>query len=105
MDCRNFLKTAASFTLLAIGATTGISQLFADALSSLVMGKLSDGNTPDIDSTMEYRKLGGMKVSVIGWDCLPMVSYYSRKYDKRKMITLIRRTYDKDVKKRAFSTA
>lgn len=46
---------------------------------------------------MEYRKLGGLDVSAIGLECLPMVGYYGGKYDKKDMIALIRRAYDKGV--------
>ena len=46
---------------------------------------------------MEYRKLGGLDVSAIGLGCLPMVGYYGGKYEKRDMIALIRRAYDKGV--------
>ena len=48
-------------------------------------------------TTMEYRKLGGLDVSAIGLGCLPMVGYYGGKYDKKDMIALIRRAYDKGV--------
>lgn len=46
---------------------------------------------------MEYRKLGELDVSAIGLGCLPMVGYYGGKYDKKDMIALIRRAYDKGV--------
>ena len=46
---------------------------------------------------MEYRNLGGLAVSAIGLGCLPMVGYYGGKYEKRDMIALIRRAYDKGV--------
>ena len=46
---------------------------------------------------MEYRRLGKLDVSAIGLGCLPMVGYYGGKYDKREMIALIRRAYDKGV--------
>ena len=35
MDRRNFLRTASSFALLAAGATTGVSRVFAKLLRSL----------------------------------------------------------------------
>lgn len=44
---------------------------------------------------MEYRNLGGLAVSAIGLGCLPMVGYYGGKYEKRDMIALIRRAYEK----------
>lgn len=46
---------------------------------------------------MEYRNLGGLAVSAIGLGCLPMVGYYGGKYEKRDMIALIRRAYEKGV--------
>ena len=46
---------------------------------------------------MEYRNLGGLDVSAIGLGCLPMVGYYGGKYEKKDMIALIRRAYDKGV--------
>ena len=97
MDRRNFLRTASSFALLAAGATTGVSRVFAETSSSSLTGNLSDENTPNADDTMEYRKLGGLDVSAIGLGCLPMVGYYGGKYDKRDMIALIHRAYDKGV--------
>ncbi len=64
---------------------------------SSLSGNLSDKNTPNADDTMEYRKLGELDVSAIGLGCLPMVGYYGGKYDKKDMIALIRRAYDKGV--------
>ena len=46
---------------------------------------------------MEYRNLRGLDVSAIGLGCLPMVGYYGGKYEKKEMIRLIRRAYDKGV--------
>ena len=97
MDRRNFLKTASSFALLAAGATTGVSRVFAETPSSSLSGNLLDANTPNTDNTMEYRKLGELDVSAIGLGCLPMVGYYGGKYDKKDMIALIRRAYDKGI--------
>ena len=97
MDRRNFLRTASSFALLAAGATTGVSRVFTESPISSLSGNLSDKNTPNADDTMEYRKLGELDVSVIGLGCLPMVGYYGGKYDKKDMIALIRRAYDKGV--------
>ena len=79
MDRRNFLKTASSFALLAAGATTGVSRVFAETPSSSLSGNLLDANTPNTDNTMEYRKLGELDVSAIGLGCLPMVGYYGGK--------------------------
>ena len=97
MDRRNFLRTASSFALLAAGATTGVSRVFTESPISSLSGNLSDKNTPNADDTMEYRKLGELDVSAIGLGCLPMVGYYGGKYDKKDMIALIRRAYDKGV--------
>lgn len=83
MDRRNFLRTASSFALLAAGATTGVSRVFAKTPSFSLTGNQSDENTPNMGDTMEYRKLGGLDVSAIGLGCLPMVGYYGGKYDKR----------------------
>lgn len=96
MDRRNFLRTASSFALLAAGATTGVSRVFAEPSSSWTRNS-SDENTPNTNNAMEYRTLGGLDVSAIGLGCLPMVGYYGGKYDKKDMITLIRRAYDKGV--------
>ena len=97
MDRRNFLRTASSFALLAAGATTGVSRVFAKTPSFSLTGNQSDENTPNMGDTMEYRKLGGLDVSAIGLGCLSMVGYYGGKYDKKDMIALIRRAYDKGV--------
>ena len=99
MDRRNFLRTASSFALLAAGATTGVSRVFTESPISSLSGNLSDKNTPNADDTMEYRKLGELDVSAIGLGCLPMVGYYGGKYDKKDMIALIRRAYDKGDRK------
>ncbi len=47
--------------------------------------------------TMEHRRLGNLEVSAIGLGCLPMVGYYGGKYDKQKMIALIRQAYEQGV--------
>lgn len=96
MDRRNFLKTASGFALAAAGAATGVSRVFA-ATPSSQEGNKSDVKSSSNDNTMEYRNLGGLDVSAIGLGCLPMVGYYGGKYDKRDMIALIRRAYDKGV--------
>ena len=55
MDRRNFLRTASSFALLAAGATTGVSRVFAKTPSFSLTGNQSDENTPNMGDTMEYR--------------------------------------------------
>lgn len=46
---------------------------------------------------MEHRKIGSLEVSAIGLGCLPMVGYYGGKYEKKDMITLIRRAFESGV--------
>lgn len=79
---------AAIFTAGGLG---GISNAFGQTSS----GK--DGSREEYAKRKEHRKLGGMKVSAIGLGCLPMVGYYGGKYDKRDMISLIRKAYEKGV--------
>lgn len=80
--------------LLAAGEWTGLSKVFAQSTLQSKNG-YSNGNNPS--GNMEYRNLGGLAVSAIGLGCLPMVGYYGGKYEKRDMIALIRRAYDKGV--------
>lgn len=80
--------------LLAAGEWTGLSKVFAQSASQSKNG-YSNGNNPS--GNMEYRNLGGLDVSAIGLGCLPMVGYYGGKYEKKDMIALIRRAYDKGV--------
>ena len=94
MNRRNFLKTASSFAVLAAGTVTGVSDVFAQ--KHTFPSKEADPSTDD-NNSMEYRRLGNLNVSAIGLGCLPMVGYYSVQYDKREMIALIRRAYDKGV--------
>lgn len=98
MDRRNFLKRTSGIALLAAGAVTGISRVFAET-SPLA----TDRNSADISDKskqhgeMEHRNLGGLDVSAIGLGCLPMVGYYGGQYNKKDMIALIRRAYDQGV--------
>lgn len=94
MDRRDFLKIAPLATLSAVGAWTGVSKVFAQSPSQSENEHSNDGN---LSGSMEHRKLGELDVSTIGLGCLPMVGYYGGKYDKREMIALIRRAYDKGV--------
>ena len=98
MDRRNFLKKASSFALLTAGAATGVSRVFAHAPLSGTKGETDKvGDKLQPNEKMEYRRLGKLDVSAIGLGCLPMVGFYGGKYDKREMIALIRRAYDKGV--------
>ena len=94
MDRRDFLKMSSMTALLAAGELTGLSKVFAHDSSPLKQESFNSGNT---SSNMEYRELGGLDVSAIGLGCLPMVGYYGGKYEKKDMIALIRRAYDKGV--------
>lgn len=94
MNRRNFLKTASSFAVLAAGTVTGVSDVFAQ--KHTFPSKEANDSTDD-NNSMEYRRLGKLNVSAIGLGCLPMVGYYGGQYDKREMIALIRRAYDKGV--------
>lgn len=94
MDRRDFLKRSSLVTLSAVGAWTGISKVFAQSPLQL-KNEHPDGGSLSVP--MEHRKLGSLDVSAIGLGCLPMVGYYGGKYDKREMIALIRRAYDKGV--------
>lgn len=94
MDRRNFLKTASSFAVLAAGTVTGVSDVFAQKNT---FPPKEANNSKNDNSSMEYRRLGKLGVSAIGLGCLPMVGYYGGQYDKREMIALIRRAYDKGV--------
>lgn len=94
MDRREFLKLSSLAALSAAGAWTGLGRLFAQSAPRSENGRRNGGNPSE---GMEYRKLGGMDVSAIGLGCLPMVGYYGGRYDKRAMIALIRRAYDRGV--------
>lgn len=91
------MKTASGFALAVAGAATGVSRAFAATPSSLSEGNKSDVKSPDNGDTTEHRKLGGLDISAIGLGCLPMVGYYGGRYDKRDMIALIRRAYERGV--------
>lgn len=96
MDRRNFLKKSSMAVLSAAGALTGVSKIFEQSSSVPKSGLSSEKNDLPVNN-MEYRKLGNLSVSAIGLGCLPMVGYYGGKYDKKDMIALIRRAYDKGV--------
>lgn len=81
-------------TLTAVGAWPGLSGVFAQSPSPSKNDRTLGGNPPN---GMERRELGGLPVSAIGLGCLPMVGYYGGTYDKREMIALIRRAYDRGV--------
>lgn len=86
MDRRTFLRNTSLASLFALGKYTGMSGVFA----------ADRPRKPDI-AAPEPRRLGGMDVSAIGLGCLPMVGYYGGKYDRKEMVGLIRRAYEKGV--------
>ena len=94
MDRRDFLRTASLATLSVMGTWTGLPKAFSQ---SSAPSKNGNANSDNPLSRMEPRTLGELKVSAIGLGCLPMVGYYGGKYDKREMIALIRRAYEKGV--------
>ena len=94
MDRRDFLKISSMTALMAAGEWTGLSKVFAQNPSPVKNERIFQSGISD---GMEYRNLGGLDVSAIGLGCLPMVGYYGGKYEKRDMIALIRRAYDKGV--------
>lgn len=91
MDRRNFLKFSSLSALFAISEFTGATKTFA-----LTKTKALSETEPNA-SDMERRHLKNLEVSAIGLGCLPMVGYYGGRYEKRDMIALIRRAYDKGV--------
>lgn len=98
MDRRNFIKMTSGLALAFAGGAAGISRIFAGNNLPTTNDRLSDDS--DLSrpaNTMEHRKLGSLDVSAIGLGCLPMVGYYGGRYDKKEMIALIRRAYDKGV--------
>lgn len=77
-----------------LGSLTGVSKIIDGTMSS---SRTKNEGTTGMSNKMEHRRIGGLEVSSIGLGCLPMVGYYGGKYDKRDMIALIRRAYDKGI--------
>lgn len=94
MDRRDFLKKASLAAISMVGAWAGASDALA-RIPGLSDNEKPDGHQPT--DSIEHRKFGNLDVSAIGLGCLPMVGYYGGKYDKRDMVRLIRRAYDKGV--------
>ena len=92
MDRRGFLKISSMTALMAAGEWMGLSKVLARSSSqnSFSSVRQSSGN-------MEHRNLGQLNVSAVGLGCLPMVGYYGGRYEKRDMIALIRRAYEKGI--------
>lgn len=49
------------------------------------------------ETGMPRRMLGSLEVSAIGLGCLPMVGYYGGRHEKKDMIALIRRAFERGV--------
>lgn len=98
MDRRNFFKLTSGLALLFASEATGASHILGKNSLLSVKGQIP-GHSDSSRQTkeMEHRKLGTLDVSAIGLGCLPMVGYYGGKYDKKEMISLIRRAYEKGV--------
>ncbi len=50
-----------------------------------------------IGSNMPYRNLGSLKVSALGFGCLPTIGFYGGPKSRKEMISIIRKAYDKGV--------
>lgn len=98
MDRRNFFKLTSGLALLFASEATGASHILGKNSLLSVKGQVPDHSDSSRQTKeMEHRKLGTLDVSTIGLGCLPMVGYYGGKYDKKEMISLIRRAYEKGV--------
>lgn len=82
---------------LALGAAALLSPAMNGAARAVGMTRDATNGEGERESRMERRRLGGLEVSAIGLGCLPMVGYYGGKYEKKDMIALIRRAFDKGV--------
>lgn len=84
--------------LFGVGSVSGASRILPGHGFLSEKGRLSKDSGPFKQREgMERRRLGGLDVSAIGLGCLPMVGYYGGTYDKKEMISLIRRAYEKGV--------
>ncbi len=84
MNRREFLKLTSGTALALAGTAFVADRILRDAPFTGYKGD-------------ERRRAGRLDVSCIGLGCLPMVGYYGGKYDKKEMIALIRRAFDKGV--------
>lgn len=91
MNRRDFIKTVSLASAFAIGEFSGLSKVMSNPQTNQRVLLNSS------DKDMENRNLGTLNVSTIGLGCLPMVGYYGGKFEKKDMIALIRRAYDKGV--------
>lgn len=98
MNRRSFFKLASRAALFGAGEAAGATRIFSGDGFLPEEDRLSNGSGPEAqEKGMDLRRLGTLDVSAIGLGCLPMVGYYGGKYDKKEMISLIRRAYEKGV--------
>lgn len=101
MNAKKDSMTLGRRQFLAGGLALGAAALLPHAMNG--MAYAADTNAaPDTqglrqDKQMEHRKLGSLEVSAIGLGCLPMVGYYGGNYEKKDMVALIRRAFERGV--------
>lgn len=101
MNAKKDSMTLGRRQFLAGGLALGAAALLPHSMNG--MAYAADTNaTPDSQGLrqkkqMEHRKLGSLDVSAIGLGCLPMVGYYGGNYEKKDMVALIRRAFERGV--------
>ena len=101
MNAKKDSMTLGRRQFLAGGLALGAAALLPHSMNG--MAYAADTNaTPDSqglrqEKHMEHRKLGSLDVSAIGLGCLPMVGYYGGNYEKKDMVALIRRAFERGV--------
>ena len=101
MNAKKDSMTLGRRQFLAGGLALGAAALLSHSMNG--MAYAADTNAaPDTqglrqDKQMEYRKLGSLEGSAIGLGCLPMVGYYGGKSEKKDMVALIRRAFERGV--------
>ncbi len=101
MNAKKDSMTLGRRQFLAGGLALGAAALLTHSMNG--MAYAADTNAaPDTqglrqDKQMEHRKLGSLEVSAIGLGCLPMVGYYGGNYEKKDMVALIRRAFERGV--------
>ncbi len=101
MNTKKDSMTLGRRQFLAGGLALGAAALLPHSMND--MAYAADTNaTPDSqglrqEKQMEHRKLGSLDVSAIGLGCLPMVGYYGGNYEKKDMVALIRRAFERGV--------
>ena len=101
MNAKKDSMTLGRRQFLAGGLALGAAALLPHSMNG--MAYAADTNAaPDTqglrqDKQMEHRKLGSLEVSAIGLGCLPMVGYYGGNYEKKDMVALIRRAFERGV--------